>query len=233
MYGWRGRIGLVLPADNAVVEVDVASRLPRGVSSHVVRLSSGDQRDEMPKEAVRFTPFLTEADVDIVGYMCAASSFLLRPAGNQQLVADLSAAAGGRPAFTASTAMVEGLRVLGARRVSVLSPHPPAIAEHLGTYLTDEGFEVTGLTALDMGLRAINSQHPSDVYQHVRAMDHTGADAIFVAATNFRAIEVVDVLESDFGVPVVTSNQVCLWAGMRMLGVRDQLPGAGRLLAEH
>ncbi len=231
MYGWRGRIGLILPADNAVVEADFARRLPDGVSSLAVRLSSGDKRDEMPVEGVRFARFLTEADAGAVGYMCAASSFLLGPDGNADLCEKLTDATAGLPSFTASTAMVDALRHLGVSRVSVLSPHPPTIAEHLGGYLEASGFAVAGLTALDMGLRQINSKYPGDVYRYVQQMDHSGADAIFIAATNFRALEVIDMIERDFGLPVVTSNQVALWAGLRAIGVTDPVPNAGRLLA--
>lgn len=234
MYGWRGRLGLVLPSDNAVVEVDVARRLPTGVSSHVVRLSSGDQRDRMVAEAVEVAPYLADADVDVIAYMCAASSFLLGPEGNRRLAEDISNACGGRPSFTASQAMADALRAVGARRVQVLSPHPPHIAEYLRAYLSDDGFDVVGLTALDMGLRAINSQYPGDVYRSVREMEiREEADALFVAATNFRAMDVLAPLEADLDMPVVTSNQVCLWAGLRALGVADRLVGLGRLLEEH
>src|SRR3712207_6730781 len=104
MYGWRGRVGVVLPADNTVVEPEFARVLPDGVTAHAVRLSTGDQRHEMPVEALSVAPAFVHADISVVGYMCAASSFLLGPEGNQRLVDDLSRATGGIPAFTASTA---------------------------------------------------------------------------------------------------------------------------------
>ncbi len=233
MYGWRGRLGLILPSDNAVVEVDVARRLPDGVSSHVVRLSSGDQRDRMVTEAVEVAPYLVDADVDVIGYMCAASSFLLGPEGNEGLRGRISAACGGRPTFTASTAMGDAFRALDAQRIQVLSPHPPGIAAYLRTYLEEAGFAVAQLTALDMGLRAINSQYPGDVYRFVRDLQPVEADALFIAATNFRAMDVIAPLEADLGVPVITSNQVCLWAGLRALGVQERLTGLGTLLEEH
>jgi maleate cis-trans isomerase len=231
MYGWRGRLGLILPADNAVVEVDVASRLPEGVSSLVVRLSSGDKRDEMPVEGVKFAAYLTEADASIVGYMCAASSYLLGVKGNEELCAKMSESTGGLPSFTASTAMTDALAHLGAKSVSVLTPHPPHIAKYLSDYLGEAGFEVSQLTALNMGLREINSQYPGDVYRAATAIDHDGADAIFIAATNFRAMEIIPMLEKKYGVPVITSNQVSLWAGLRGMGVPDSIPNLGRLLA--
>lgn len=231
MYGWRGRIGLVLPADNTIVEPEYAKVLPEGISAHAVRLSTGDQRERMPVEAVEMAPSLKEAEVDIVGYFCAASSFLLGPDGNRKLVTDLSTATDGLPAFTASTAMADALRRVGGGRISVLSPHRPNIAAKLGEYLEADGFEIAGLTALDMGLQEINGQYPGHVYQAVRAMDHADADAIFIAATNFRAFEVVPHLERDLGLPVITSNQASLSAALTLLGVNHVAPEYGRLFA--
>lgn len=45
MYGWRGRIGPILPADNTIVEPEFAKVLPEGISAHPIRLSAGDPRD--------------------------------------------------------------------------------------------------------------------------------------------------------------------------------------------
>ena len=53
--------------------------------------------------------------------------------------------------------------------------------------------------------------------------------AIFIAATNFRAIDVIDPLEIDTGLQVVTSNQAAMWMALRTLGVPAELPGFGRL----
>ena len=39
-------------------------------------------------------------------------------------------------------------------------------------------------------------------------------------------------LEDELGVPVVTSNQATFWHVLRTLGLEDQIPGYGRLLAD-
>ena len=37
-YGWRGRVGLIVPPANMTVEPEVADMLPKGVSLHATRL---------------------------------------------------------------------------------------------------------------------------------------------------------------------------------------------------
>jgi maleate isomerase len=44
---------------------------------------------------------------------------------------------------------------------------------------------------------------------------------------------VVAALEQAIGKPVITSTQATLWHALRLAGIRDSLPGYGRLLQEH
>jgi maleate isomerase len=184
----------------------------------------------MPGNSLPHATALMYTRVDLIAYMCAASSFVLGPEGNLALCERLSEAAGGLPAFTASTSMAAALKAVGATRVAVLAPHPPEIAEKLGTYLEASGFGVTGLSALGLELAAINDSPPGKIYQAVRRLDLAGADAIFIAATNFRALDVIEAVEADTGLPVVTSNQAALWQALGILGVERRRPGFGRLL---
>lgn len=229
MYGWRGRIGVILPGDNAVMEPDFHRLAPEGVSVHVSRLRLVP-RSEMPALALEHASILKDTRVDLLAYMCAASSFMLGPKENERLCQRLSGASGGLPSFTATTAMVAALSALGAKRVSVLSPHPPEIAEYLRTYLEECGFVVADFTALGLELVAINNSRPEQIYQAARKLDPSHADAIFIAATNFRAIDVIDAIEADTGRPVVTSNQAAMWMALGVLGVSREKAGFGRLL---
>lgn len=229
MYGWRGRIGLIIPADNAVMEPEFAHMVPEGVSAHSARLKKCP-RPEMPIEALELVrTTLNDTHVNLVAYMCAASSFVLGPKGNEDLCEKLSEVTGGLPCITATTAMVDGLRAVGAKKVAVLSPHPPEIAEKLKEYLEASGFDVPCLLALGLDLAAINNTAPGDIYRHVKSMDLSDADAIFIAATNFRAIDVIEAIEADMNLPVVSSNQVVMWSALKTLGVADKPRGYGRL----
>ncbi len=228
MYGWRGRIGVIIPADNAVMEPDFHRLAPEGVSTHAARLQKCP-RPDMPVKALDLVKTLVETHVDIVAYMCAASSFVLGPEENEDLCSKLSKATGGLPALTATTAMIEGLRAVGAHRVTVVAPHPPEIVEKLKEYIERSGFAVSSAAALGLDLAAINNTSPGEIYRIVRGLDVSDADAIFIAATNFRSIDVIEAIEVDTGLPVITSNQVVMWSALRRLGIAENPPGYGRL----
>ena len=65
----------------------------------------------------------------------------------------------------------------------------------------------------------------------VRRVDRPEVQAIFISCTDLRVLELVDMLEQELSKPVLTSNQVTLWAILEALGRRDTVPGYGRLLA--
>ena len=47
---------------------------------------------------------------------------------------------------------------------------------------------------------------------------------------NFPTMSYVAGWEREFGKPVITTNQAAIWAMMGIMGVREPLPGLGRLL---
>jgi maleate isomerase len=53
-----------------------------------------------------------------------------------------------------------------------------------------------------------------------------------VPGGNFPTMPFIPDWEREFGKPVITTNQAALWAMMRLMGVREPLPGLGRLLSQ-
>ena len=50
-------------------------------------------------------------------------------------------------------------------------------------------------------------------------------------ALSARAAEIIEPLEHDLDRPGVTSNQAMVWHSLKKLGIKDRVPGYGRLMA--
>jgi maleate isomerase len=72
-------------------------------------------------------------------------------------------------------------------------------------------------------------QWPERVYREARKLDHADADAVFISCTNYRTFEIIERLERDLDLPVVTSNQATLWNTLRRLSVEPPERAPGRL----
>jgi arylmalonate decarboxylase len=160
-------------------------------------------------------------------------TFYKGAAFNQKLIDDVHKATG-LPTTSMSTAVVEGLRAFGARRVTVATAYNDEVNRRLRAFLGESGFEVVALEGL--GLEAIGDPGKvtqSDLQQFCAGVFKraSNADALLVSCGGLRTLELLAPLESQCGVPVVSSTPHALWAGMRLLGLRVKARGYGQLLA--
>lgn len=161
-------------------------------------------------------------------------TFYKGAAFNQKLIDDVHKATG-LPTTSMSTAVVEGLRAFGARRVTVATAYNDEVNRRLRTFLGESGFEVVALEGL--GLEAIGDPGKvtqADLQQFCAGVFKRAskADALLVSCGGLRTLELLAPLESQCGVPVVSSTPHALWAGMRLLGLRVKAPEYGQLLAK-
>lgn len=61
------------------------------------------------------------------------------------------------------------------------------------------------------------------------AAEAKGVQAIFTSCTNLRTFGVIDTLESELGLPVISSNQALLWHVLGRAGTDARGWGPGRL----
>jgi hypothetical protein len=81
-------------------------------------------------------------------------------------------------------------------------------------------------------VKDIYAENEERAYLLARRADASGADAVLLSGTGLPTVAVLEMLERDLGKPVISSNQACLWQALRLAGVREAIPGFGRLLRE-
>jgi maleate isomerase len=77
-YGWRLRLGMLLPSSNPVGEPEVAAMLPAGISVHTTRLklagSTAEELLAMTAKVEEGAALLADAGVDLIAFNCTAVS---------------------------------------------------------------------------------------------------------------------------------------------------------------
>jgi maleate isomerase len=231
------KLGLILPSSNTSVEPDLHRVLPEHVSLHASRIwvvnVTHDDLEAMNIDTEIAARYLGSAEVDAIAYACTSGSFIGGPGYDQELLARITAEARGVPSVGTSPAMVEALRAVGVRRVSVVTPYTDEINEGLTTFLTVHGFNVLSMAGQQIVPNVeIGAQTPETILAFAKANLDPAADGLFLSCTNWRAMEVAEQLEREIGKPVVTSNQATLWAALHALNVATWVDGYGRLLRE-
>lgn len=192
--------------------------MPVEVSLDLARLVSEHQT---LREAVRA---LCAVSPEVIAYACASGSFVDGHFGERAMSAAMSDASE-TPALTTSSAMIAALHEIGARRVALVTPYTQSVTEALEAFLQEDGITVTGRAFLGL------TRHIWKVpYRHVVDMARAAVapaagnqappDALFISCTNLPTYDVIPQLEAELRMPVLSANQVTMWAALRRVGAQ-------------
>jgi maleate cis-trans isomerase len=230
------RIGLLVPSSSSVQERDFRKVLPDAITLHVARMRLSNVEAESTLQIVQEIEIesqkLADVDVDVIVFPATAPSSRNGIGYDQELIKRIRAASG-KPATTASTALLEALRVLSAKRIVLGAPWSAPVNQTVAAFIEANGIEVLAqetlgfIRNLEIGLL-----DPETALDVGRRVNRPGADAVILACGNWSTFSIIDQLERDLGKPVLTTNQVSVWHALKMMNMRP-LGGLGVLLREH
>jgi maleate cis-trans isomerase len=232
----RRRIGLLLPSSNTTQEPEFTRILPDGVTLHVARLPL---RTVEPSSTARIvedleteSQKLADADVDAIVLAATAPSSRNGIGYDQELIKRIESASG-RRATTASTALIQALTALDVKTLVIAAPWSDATNVTTAAFIEASGCKVLAHRALghvsNLEIGLLDEQTAFDMGV---AVDQPAAQTVMLACGNWMTMGIVDRLESTIGKPVLTTNQVSLWAVLRLAGYHAPVFGWGRLLRE-
>lgn len=228
MYGWRYRIGLIVPSCNTVMEPEFFSCCPNGVSIHISRLPIQNVTEKeliaMSEELRECAQLLKDAKVDIIVYGCTSGSLIKGKDYNKE-IEDKIRRETDIPVITTATAVLDALKAKGIKKVAVATPYTKEINEKEKKFLVKNGFEVSEIRGL--GIKSgfeIGLQESSKAYELSRNLikNNPEVDGLFISCTNFRTFEIIVPLSYDIRKPVITSNQATLWRALQKGGVSTE-----------
>ncbi|WP_317443535.1 aspartate/glutamate racemase family protein [Streptomyces collinus] len=187
------------------VPVEVSLDLARLVSEH-----------RTLGEAVRA---LSAVAPEVVAYACTSGSFVDGIAGERAMCAAMSAA-GALPSVTTSGALLEALAELRVRRVALVTPYTVSVTRALERYVAEAGVRVTGRAYMGLTRHIWRVPYREVVAMARRAVRPGSADALVISCTNLATYDVIPQLEAELRIPVLSANQVTMWAALRRLGTR-------------
>ncbi|NBQ74624.1 MAG: arylmalonate decarboxylase [Acetobacteraceae bacterium] len=226
----------MVPSGNAICEAELHAMLPPGVVALITRLElRGSSEAELAKMLNRLEEaagLLADARPALLGFHCTAVS-TFAPDRAAEIPARI-AKASGLPAVTTADAILAALGALGAKRILLTTPYIAAVHEREIAFLAAHGCAVMGGDLMGINTNAEMAQIPPEaIAAQARgaARAAPSADACFISCTAIRSAGVIEALEAELGMPVITSNQVMAWHVLRHLGLQDQPQGFGRLMA--
>ena len=186
------RLGLLLPSSNTTVEMEFRDALPLAISMHVGRLPLTHIATESIVETMQpleeESRKLASADVDLILLGATATSFF-KGLGYDREVSKRIERATGTPATTTSTALLESLEEVGAKRVALGAAYDDKVNAVAAAFLQANGIEVVsslGLGYVDnLQVGRLPIETALEVGHRVNCAE---ADAVVLACTNWVSI---------------------------------------------
>lgn len=236
MYGWRARIGKVEPSRGDTYQYEFYQMAPKGVVLVVSIIGLFNlTKEEISAAYLKYQEAardLAEVGVDVIA-LGGSPVFQLKGFGSDKEMIQEIEQETGIPTLTGLTAEVEAMRILNMKKIIIATPFKEEVNQRSADWYEKSGFQVLKIKGLGIEKPAEMSRLPFYTpYRLAREafLETPGADGIFIACPRWGTIEVIDKLEQDLGVPVVTGSQAATWLALRKARVQEKIHGYGRLM---
>jgi len=234
--GPRARLGLIVLATDNTMEYEWRAILGglAGVAFYESRLYNSpnitpETLAEMEKDIEGATRLiLPNGRMDVVAFGCTSGTIVI---GEEQVFAKIRAGRPGVACTTPITAGIAGLKAMGAKRVALLTPYVDSINQMMRGFIEARGIQVPVVGSFNNPDDAeVARMTPACVRDAAIELGrHEAVDGVFVSCTSLRVAEIVEEVEAAIGKPCTSSNHAMAWHALRLAGVKDAVPGWGRL----
>jgi len=258
-YGYRAKVGLIVVGPNLNPTPEIVRMLPdyvqiRETRIHMAPVVNVEECSKLSEPLGNAAGLLAEGlsspilgNRSAIAFACTAGSLVGGPGWDKKEIEIMAAATAdfpcacsvpamesqskGIPCTTTATAAEEAMHFMEFKKIVIAGPYIEEINERFKIFYEDSGFEVLKVVGLGIeDLYEMGATKPSQAYRAAMEAMVPGADGIFITCTNFRCSDVIEEIENDSGIPVVTSNQATAWHLMKLLGINDIVEGYGQLL---
>lgn len=242
------RIGQIVPSSNTTMETEIPAMLlarqgvePERFTFHSSRMRmqkvTKEELAAMDADSDRCALELADARVDVLGYACLVAIMSMGRGYHRVSEARLhqrTAEAGGpAPVITSAGALVDGLKAVGAKKVSLLAPYMKPLTTLVIDYIENEGIEVVDSISLEIPDNLeVGRQDPRAPIEITKKLKTAGVDAVVASAcVQMPSLASIQAIEDRVGLPVLSSSVATTYMMLKALGLKTSAPGFGSLLS--
>lgn len=233
------RLGIIIPSSNTTVEPEFAQMLHLlpWITVHTTRLPLAEvtpkSLDKMVKNIKNAAHLLVDASVDGICLACTSASFIGSRDRMSNIKKDIEHTTG-VSFITTSECVVSAIKTLRGQRSALVTPYIPELNSFEVKFLEDavKGLKVVGEKGFNLTSNLKIGKLPSDRILHASRtlVSNVHPDVLFLSCTNMPSIELIQPLEDELGIPVISSNSASLFGLLRLLNQSLIIEGFGKLL---
>lgn len=242
------RVGQIVPSSNTTMESEIPAILrarelilPERFTFHSSRMRmkhvTKEELAAMDADSDRCALELSDAQVDVLGYACLVAIMSMglgyHRVSEERLHRRTQENGAPAPVVTSAGALVDGLRAIGAKKVSILTPYMKPLTQLVIDYIENEGIEVVDSISLEIPDNLeVGRQDPRAPIEITKRLNTAGVDAIVASAcVQMPSLASIQPIEDRTGLPVISSSVATTYLMLKRLGLETAVPGFGSLLS--
>ena len=241
-YGWRARLGLILPSLNVTTEPEYYRMLPEGITVHTTRMFFEQETEETYARLIdgvsHSVTMLSHAQVHALAFACTSGSLYGGLGYDRKIIKSMKKNTN-TPCTTTSTAVIEALKTMGVNKVCIGTPYSSWINPLERKFFEGNGFDVVNIGSIVDDAREVfgdgfdekvpqlsflvNAVPPQRVYEFAATKIYRDCcEGLCLSSMGFPTLGIIGALENDLGIPVISSNQATLWKLLKMAGIETK-----------
>lgn len=242
------KIGQIVPSSNVTMETEIPALFraretifPERFTFHSSRMRmkkvTKEELEAMDAMSLKCAQELSDARVDVIGYACLVAIMSMgrgyHCVSETNLHEETVKNDFPTPIVTSAGALINGLKVLGAKKVAVITPYMKPLTQLVVDYIEHQGFEVVDFVALEISDNLqVAAQDPMNLLEIYKQLNLKGVDVLVASAcVQMPSLEAVDLIEKEIGIPVTTAAICTTYEMMKKLGLETKVPIGGTLLS--
>ena len=243
------RVGMIVPSSNLTMETELPRMLRARESTvpnerftfHTSRMRmkhvTAEELVRMNQQTERASLEIADARPDVVASACLVAIMAQGPGyhcnAEAQITGVLDREGVDAPVVSSAGALVRALDALAARRISMITPYMKPLTKLVADYIEDAGCEVVDTLSLEVSDNLeVARLDPSALLEHWRRVDTSNVDALVLSAcVQMQSLPAIQPVEDAAGIPVLSAATATVFTMLTELGLRPEVPDAGRLLS--
>ncbi len=174
------------------------------------------------------TAALLPQGVKAIAYACTSGATVIGPREVERLV---QMAHPSIPVTNPMTSVIEALRACQASRIALVTPYVASVTAPMRAYLAEHGIETISEVSFGESDDCTVTRITEASTQVAMLEAAKGADvqAVFASCTNLRTFGIIEAVEAELNLPVISSNSALIWHLLKLAGIAANGWGPGRL----
>ncbi len=180
--------------------------------------------DHIPEVSEQILP---GQKIDVIAYGCTSGTIAI---GEKEVKNQIHKSKPGALVTTPITAALKAFKIMNLKKIAVLTPYPKEVNLTVYNYLNKNNIEIDSFNSFNLQYDSEIAKVSLDslMYQ-ISKINLSNVDGLFVSCTALKIVDILDKVEKEFKINVISSNQAIIWDCIKLLKINNKVEGYGSL----